>query len=245
MTTLNSFVAQVEILLGPVDSNTELTDAQLQAMVKAAVERYSRDSPNSTTTDITGDGGKYYDIATLLTSWIEGYSHVTTVEYPAENVSADTDPTYLGPDDWQDNYWYYGDRYLYLPNHAPAATETVRVTYNSPYVWSGVPEATTTPAADFYAISQLAAGYACQAIATKYSRTSDATITADSASHSSRASEFAARARDYMRLYDRHMGIISDDGQPIAQPAGDFIDWDTAPSWPAGRQYLYHGRNTR
>jgi hypothetical protein len=246
MATITTLLAQVEILLGPDDSNTELDDSKLAAMIKAAVERYSHDAPDDTTTDVDGDGSKYYDISDSLTSWSEGFSHVLSVEYPAPTVADDEPPVYLDPEDWQDNYWYYGDRYLFFPNHAPATGETIRVAYSVPYIWSGSPEAVDIPAGDLYALCYLAAGLSCQAISAKYSRTSDATIAADSVSHTTRAGEFAQRAKEFIALYEKHMGLGDESGKPPFVPgAGTFVDLDTAPSWPPGRQFLYHGRDTR
>lgn len=244
-TALSVFLAQVEILIGPDESNLEFDDSELETFVKAAVERYSKDAPDDVTEDITGDGGRYYDIASELSSWVEGYSRILRIEFPAATVASDEIPTYLDDEDWQDNYFDGTTRYLFLPNHSPAATETLRVTYTAPYTWSGSPEEVDTPAQDFYAICNLAACIACQAIATKYSRSTDSTIAADSVNHTSRAGEFERRSDKYCSYYSEHLGL-GDEGEPQFQPAaGDFVDWDTAPGWPVGRDYLFHGRGTR
>jgi hypothetical protein len=242
-TSLSTFVTQVSILLGPNDL-TELTDNEIRTLVKAAVERYSKDEPADVTEDEAGDGGKYYAV-TGLASWIEGYSHVVSIEYPALAVSADTNPQHLDPEDWQDSYWVGSARYLFFPNHAPATGENFRVTYTAPYVWTA--DVTNTPTNHFYAICNLAAGLACQAIATKYSRTNDSIISADSVGHTSRAMEFARRAREYIGLYEEQLGLGdgSGDGPGFVQAAGAFVDLDTAPGWTIGRQYLFHGRGTR
>lgn len=245
-TTLATFNTQVQILLGPNDATTELSSAQIDAMIKAAVERYSHDAPDDLAEDESGDGGRYYDIASLLGSWVEDFSSITRIEYPAQAIADDEIPQYLGKEDWRDDYWQGGTRYLFLPNHSPAATETMRIEYTIPYVWTdpGGGEQTTTPAQDFYAICHLAAGLCCQAIAAKYSRTSDSTITADSARHTSRAAEFARRAREYISFYENHLGL-GDAGADTIKGAGEFVDMDTAPSWPTGRRYLFHHRDTR
>lgn len=230
-------------MVGPNDL-TELTTGEVGLLVKAAVERYSKDAPDDVTEDEAGDGGKYYPV-TGLASWVEGHSHVVTIEYPAEAVSEDTNPQYLDPEDWRDNYWVGNLRYIFFPNHAPATGENFRVTYTAPYVWTA--DATTTPSGHFYAICNLAAGLVCQAIATKYSRTNDSIISADSVSHTSRASEFARRAREYIGFYEEQLGLGDGltDGPGFVQAAGAFVDLDTAPSWTIGRQYLFHGRGTR
>lgn len=242
-TSILTFQSQVEILLGPDDSRTELKDLDIQEMIKAAVVRYNRDRPNEVTEDEAGDGGKYYPVSGLA-SWDELYSRVVSIEYPAQAVSADTQPQYLDSEDWVDNYLVGSTRYIFLPNHAPAAGENMRITYTAPYAF--VSDEIDTPGQDFYAICNLAAGLCCQAIATKYSRTSDSSITSDSVNHTPRSSQFAARAKMYIEMYEQHLGLGGDGGSPPFVPAaGAFIDFDTAPTWQVGRQFLFHGRNTR
>jgi len=135
---LTVFQAQVDGLLAADDK--ELSEIRRVRNIKAAVERYSRDNPNEVTKDVTGDGGKYYAIATSLTSWVEGFSQIVKIEYPAATVASDEAPTYLEPEDWDDNYWDASGaspvRYLYLPNHAPAATQKMRILHTAPYSWT-------------------------------------------------------------------------------------------------------------
>ncbi len=100
------------------------------------------------------------------------------------------------------------------------------------------------PVQDFFAICNLAAGLCAQAIADRYSRTSDSTIAADSVDHLSRADQWSRRAGELMRLYADHLGIGGDDGT-TTHGTGAFVDWDTTPSWPNGRRFLFHGQETR
>lgn len=241
-TTLPTFRNQVEILLA--DDNTELSDYDIDELVRSAVERYSKDAPDDSTDDVTGDDGRYYDITAQLSSWVEGFSRIEEIEYPAITVADDEVPVYLDDEDWRDDYWAGGTRYLFLPNHSPAATETMRIKYTIPYTWTGSPDQTNTPTQDFYAICNLAAGLCCQSIAAKYSRSSDSTMAADSVNHMTRAQEFARRAREFIGFYNEHMGL-GDDGSAFQPAAGDFVDLDTAPGWPIGRDYLFHGKETR
>jgi len=234
---LSMFLAQVDYLIAASDG--ELAEAARQAMIKAAVETYSIDRPDTQVDDVTGDAGRYYDLADKLSAWSEGFSRVLRIEYPAATVASDEAPIYLDPEDWQDDYWADNVRYLYLPRHAPAATESMRITYTVPWVWSGDPEVTTTPVQDFYAICHLAAANCCRAIAAKYSRTNDSTLGADSVAHVTRADMFGRRAKEFQALYREHLGLDGGDGKG-ERASGTFVDWDTAPEWPSGRQYVFH-----
>jgi hypothetical protein len=84
------------------------------------------------------------------------------------------------------------------------------------------------------------------AISTKFSRTTDATITADAVSHTTRSNEFSKRAKEYIGMYEKHLGLGTTNGKPpFVQGAGAFVDMDTEVGWPGGRDYLFHGRGTR
>jgi hypothetical protein len=168
---------------------------------------------------------------------VDDFSQILSIEYPAVTISNDDVPTYLEPEDWQDDYEASGVVYLLLPNHTPAATETMRITYTAPYVWAS--SATETPSKHFYAICALAAAYCCRAIAATYSNTSDPTINVDSVAHTTRAQEFRANAKEFEKVYRQALGLDGS-GDVAASAAGAFADWDTAPTWPAGRNYVYH-----
>ena len=231
--SLTTFQSTVDGIISASDN--ELSAVNRNSMVKAAVERYSHDLPDEITTDVTGDGGRYYGVAAKLTSWSEGFSQVISIEYPAATIANDESVTLLDPEDWDDDYWATAVRYLYLPNHAPAATEAMRVRYTAPYAWTaGVVD---IPPAHFYAVSLLAAGLTAQSIAQKYSRTSDSTISVDSVDHLSRAQQWSERARELIKAYRDELNL-GDEGMATI-PAGEFVDWDTSPS--GNRRYLYHG----
>lgn len=291
---LNVFRAQVEALLTADDDIFSQLNRDRQ--VQAAVERYSGDAPDTQTDDVSGDGGRYYAVAASLSGWVEGFSRITEIEYPAATVASDETPVYLEPEDWRDDYWLAVDstqtRYLYLPSHAPAATEKMRITYTVPWPWSASSSTTAVnqaghglskndyvyqsdsvwyeagdirnathqvtdvtdsdnftaailevdvPQQDFFAICHLAAGLICQALAAKFARSSDSTISADSVRHMTRSGEHARRAKEFFALYEQHMGM----GEADPKAAGEFVDWDTEPGWPAGRQFIFHGKGVR
>jgi len=225
------FLAQVDHIL--TADNDELPSLARSELILAAIERYNHDLPDEVTTDVSGDGGNYYGIVAALTSWSEGFSQVLAIELPAPTVASDEAPVYLEPDDWDDNYWAGGTRYLYLPNHAPAAADTMRIRYTAPY--TATANAYDIPPQHFYAVCNLAAGMCAQAIANKYSRSSDATIAADSVDHLTKADQWSQRARELLKAYRVQLNIQDDSG---GQPFGVFVDWDTAPS--ASRRWLFH-----
>jgi len=236
---LSVFRAQVDYLIAA--NEDELSWEAREEIIKSAFQAYSHDAPNQHTDDVTGDGGNYYPLSgdsKVLADWSEGFSRIVNVEYPAASVADDEVPQYLEAEDWRSDYWASDVRYLYMPNHSPAASEKMRVTYTIPYELAGTPETVAIPDQDFFAVCELAAGMCCQATAAKYARIGDSTIGADSTEHVSKSRNFAARAKAFMESYREHMGLGKDAGEG---PAGEFVDWDTEPGWPAGRRYVFHG----
>jgi len=102
---------------------------------------------------------------------------------------------------------------------------------------------TNAPTAHFNAlINLIACGY-CRAIAAKFSRTNDSTIGADSVNHPTRAERFAAQANSFCGAYREMVGIASGaagSAASAAQASGGFVDMDTIPRWPPGRNYVFH-----
>src|SRR4030066_350548 len=123
--TLDVFKAQTDNLISA--DNTELSVLARYRNIKAALERDSRDVPEDYVEDELGDGGKYYKLtgtSAVLANWVEGFSRVMEIEYPAVTIASDGTPVYLQPEDFRDDYWQGGERYLFLPNHSPAGTAT-------------------------------------------------------------------------------------------------------------------------
>lgn len=290
--SLSVFLAQLDGLISA--DNNELSELRRSRLIKAAMEEYSIDRPDISVDDVTGDAGRYYPLTgsgAILSSWVDGFSRILSVEYPAATIASDEEPQLLEPEDWQDDYWYNGSCQLYFGSHAPSASEKMRIKYTHPYAWTvsatsvSVTQAghgfvvndyvyldgtvwykatdqriathrvsvaaTDTftalilqvdpPVTDFFAICHLAAAKCCQSLATKYSRTSDSSIRADSVDHISRGREFANRAKEFLTLYRDHMGL-NKETEKAYETAGEFIDWDTAPSLYTGLRLFHKGK---
>lgn len=138
-----------------------------------------------------------------------------------------------------DDYVYLLSSTWFSTDDARAATHrvSVRDDLNN---FTAAALVTDIPLPDFYAISNLASSLCCRIIASKYASASDTTIGADSTAHSTRSAEYAARATDFRKLYRGHMGLDVEDR--TVQGSAEFVDFDTKPAWPQGRQFIYHGK---
>ena len=219
---------------------TDLVQADYEQAVKEALQSYSKQFPDTYTEDITGDGGKYYPVSGLA-EWVEDFSTVAQIQYPAATIANDEQPQYLESDEYNSDYWAAQVRYIYFYNIAPAATEAFRILYTIPYVFAGTPSATDIPAQDFYALVKLAACFACRSVAVKYSLIGDSLVSADAASHTTKAQEFQNRADAFCAGYRADMGLPADPNASQVKAAGLFVDKDSVPPWQRGRRYLFHG----
>lgn len=147
---LAEFLTQVQNV-APKIIDEEMATIDLNQQIKQAVSAYSQDKPDTVSEDITGDGGKYYNLFTSLTSYEDGFSRIKTISYIAATIADDELPNYLESADWDEDFYAGGIRFLFFPNHSPASTETIRVTFNTVYSW--VAGTNTT------AVSQIAHGF--------------------------------------------------------------------------------------
>jgi hypothetical protein len=132
---LAEFLTQVQNA-APKIASEEMDTIDLNQQIKQAASAYSQDKPDIVSTDFSGDGGKYYNLLSSLTAYEDGFSRIQTISYIAATIADDELPNYLESSDWDEDFYAGGIRQLLFPNHSPAATETVRVTYNTIYSWA-------------------------------------------------------------------------------------------------------------
>lgn len=211
----------------------------LDEAIASATTRYSEDRPREIVEDETGNGTGYYVVVgtgALLASWVDGASRVVAIEYPAAAVSATHTPTYLDPDlDWRE-YRDASKTYIRLIYAQPTASETLRVTYTAPHTHTSVTD--TVPAQDLDALCDLAAHYACLALATKAAASQDSVIAADSTNYRDGQLRFKQQAEEWLKSYERRLGLSNG-----TEGAGATADWNRKSSsgWP----FLTHSRRWR
>jgi len=236
---LTTFETTVKVMIKASDSDDDLEDNEIDDRIKAALSQYSADIPGETTEDESGDGGKYYAI-TDLAAWVEGFSRVLQIEYPAATIASDETPQYLAQDAYNTDYWDGATRYIYFSSVTPASGESFRVRYTTRYVFSGSPESVDIPAEHFYAICTLAACKCCRAISAKFSRIGDSFVTADAGAHTTKANEFATRANDYCAEYRQLVSLPPTGAATTVKAASGFTRWESDPEYPQGRRYVFH-----
>lgn len=224
MATLDDLRTRLDQILQ--DAAGRLAAAARDGAIFQAIADYSRDRPRRVVLDIAGSGA--FDLA-LPADWVEGFSHIVSIEYPAGR----RDPVVLESGAWS-LYTTPAGKVLRLLDVTPASGETVRINYTVPHRDDG----TTLPAADLDALADLAAAIAFEKRATLMAEGRDPTLAADVAGSRAHAEDFAARAREARRRYNERLGK---EGQPGA--ATGAADWDI--ELGAGGDRITHpGRGT-
>jgi hypothetical protein len=208
--------------------------------IASAVSRYTTDRPRELTADVTGAGSEYYPLTgddAVLASWSDGVSQITAIDYPAKPVSAGYAPTWLDKTfDWTTYRDGAGVTYLRFLTVTPLATETARVTYTAPHIHSTALD--TIPSGDLDAVCDLAASYACQALATKMAASQDSLISADSTNYRDGQLRFSQQAKGWLDSYKARLGIT--DG---VAGASAVADWNRTTT--TGGPFLTHSRRWR
>jgi hypothetical protein len=220
--------------------NPLLSDnAALDSAISQATTKYSQDRPYTVVEDELGNGTPFFvlvGVGAVLASWVDGFSDIQSIDYPAAAISATYQPTWLEPgEDWT-AYRDASKTYLWLRNAAPTASETVRITYTVRHTHTSALD--TVPAADSDALWDLSAHCACVMLATKMAASSDSTMGADSVNHRDGQLRFKQQAEMWLQSYAERLGLATD-GSPAGASAN--ADWDSR-NIQIGRRWLTHGR---
>jgi hypothetical protein len=210
---------------------TSAPGGDVDAAILSAVEEYQKTYPLEKVLKIAGDGGFKYAIASL-TGFVDGFSSVKQVAYPY--VTTDQIPAWLEGDEFGLVRNESG-LFLWFPLAKPAGTEFFLVVFTIPHTASA--SAWTPPATDDEALADLAAAYACDALATFYSQSTDASLTADSVQHLTKAAEYRASARRYRDSYKAKINAGHAD-----VPAMAIGEIDRTFGTTQGHDYFFHGR---
>ena len=210
------------------DEAQKLSAGDIGSAITQAVARYSKDRPRLKVQDVVAPGG---NLLPLPAAWQADFSQLSSLEYPIGNVP----PDIIGAGGWA--MYVAPDGLMVQVMAAISAAATVRVTYTIAHVLSDV--ADTITVMDREPVSSYAAAMLCDQLASLYSNDQDSTIKADSVQHTSKAGEFARRAKVLRQRYFDDLGI--DTKRNVA--AGAVVNLDLASS--VGRDRLTHPRRYR
>lgn len=213
------------------DSDADLLDGtpDLQEAARQALAQYSKDAASPIIADLVGDGATYE--YTLPTGFVDGFSRVLTLEYPAGQRPATLlDPAHL------EVYRTATTTKLRFVEITPASGETARVTFTGRHTLKDLDAATATsiPAYHEDAFVTLTASQAMFLLAAHYLHEQENTIAVDTVDRGSRADTANRIGRGLLASYRDLIGVRAG-----AAPAATRVHWGSVYAPGVGR--LTHG----
>jgi len=191
------YIARVKLLLPTAEG--ELQTGALEKCLQDALLRYSRLSPRLAVSEYTGDGSTY-DFA-LPADWVEGFSRIVAIEYPAGEQT----PQYLDPRLYDLYLDPTAGTVLRFLAYAPAEAKRFRLFYTKPHEIDATTD--TTSPEDFEAICFLTASIVCLNLAGKYSGFYEPTLEADLIRYRTKADDYRSLAAEFEALFQSHFGM--------------------------------------
>jgi len=232
---LDTVVDEVRRLIQDDENNLS---EELSNLVQHAVDVLSIDAPRLIIEDETGDGATYE--WTVPSSWVEEFSQVIRVEYPA-GETGERAPELLDESDYEVVRTATGTFKWRLLNYTPSTGEKVRFTFTAPHslttTSSTIPNRLKESSVIF-----LAAGLACGALAAHVSQYRDSSIAADTVDYGSRSERYWQAAEKYIDMSGLRISLESSRARTTIPYAEKDLDL-TAYSW--GRSMLFHTRRRR
>lgn len=191
--------------------------------------QFSIDRPCELVSEVPGAGSQYL---ALPPGWVDGYSVLTEVEYPArQNPANIVDP----------KWWTIGrdpvtvtTQRIVLLADTPTASQWVRLTYTG--LWP-TPDATASTdlidAVAFEAVAALAASFVEVALASEAARNRRASLPTDYVGSEDRARMLLESSKAHRQIYDSLAGLGGADDAGAAVSRG--FDYDPQ------RGSLFHG----
>ena len=179
------------------------------------------------------------EVVASLPDWSYRDSNIKAADIPAPTISEDEVPQLLEDEDFE-IVLVDDTEYLYLPNHRPASTDTIRLYYPGRYVFDGTPTATDIPFGHFEAVCALGAHYVCVWLAAKYAQNIDSGLSADIADRRNQSDVYASRATNFLNEYEALLGIGE---EATVAPAMKFGDIDRGTYSP--RDFIFHDKRKR
>lgn len=194
------------------DAGGFLTPNDVDECIISALNILNVDSPDRKPVDIAGDASRNY---ALPVAFVRGYSIIRRVEFIDASKTDDDPPVFLRKgDDW----FNYEDptkatspvnlqQRLRLKLTTPAAGDTLRLTLTTP--WVLLPTSTIVNTTEAQALSAKTLELAFEALAARFTQTTDPTIDADAVDYGGAPDRFLLLARDWRNIY-RHLTGLAD-----------------------------------
>ena len=205
---------------GDGGSTDPLTTAIIDSIIQTdAVNFHSKYKPYKKTADVAAANSYLVTINnTNFPNWLDGFSDITFIEYPADEEQDPRDAE-ISSDDWS-YYEKSSTKYVRFLSDTPSSG-TIRFTYTVKYyIDSSTAASTLFYDNDFSAFCDLAAALCCRSIAAKFGYFTDSTIGADAVEYRNKSDLWASRSKNF---WDQYMSFMF----PNVPPAFATKEFDT------------------
>lgn len=217
--------------------DNEIGEGLFDLAIQLAARTFSKYKPRLVVEDEVGDGGSYYDL-TILSEWETEFSDIISLDYDAGSRIGDNAlPLFLSKDDG--DITFYSDAsvdYFLLPNHGPASTQTMRITYTAFHLVDSndiLDTLSTIPNVYRNAFTYLAVSELNTAIQEHMEKGIDGPRGAEFTAFRNRGAGFAALATTYFDKFIKEIG-----GGDGVVPASVTRDFDQV--FVTGDRYFFH-----
>lgn len=239
---IQDFVNEIpNVISDDADRLGGTSGATLPALVKRAIiQRYTLDRPLEVVSDIQGNGTNYLGLpvapgAGTVPVFEPEWSILKSLEFPIgqqpPQMILDSDfRVYRTPTGYQ----------ILINFDTPGPTDSLRATWTARHL----PDGSTVPDADFFAVVDFAGSLAAEKLASFYVGTGDTTVNADVVNYRSKSSEMLSIAKALRKRYFNHMGIDEnatggDEQKPAIALGNQYLEQNS------GVDRLVHGKYTR
>ena len=202
MTTKAEINAMVDRALQ--DDAGKLTSDEIDGfMTTEALQMYTRHRPYTAVVDLSANGTYSYEIsASAFPSWVDGFSYIAKIRYPAGEYQDPRDEE-IAFEDWE-IYETTTTKYLRFTSISPTSGKTIRVFHTAVHT---IPASTAVSiyANDIGAFVNLTSSFCAAAIARGYGQTSNSTIGADAIAYRDKSDIWASRAKELYTKYIEYM----------------------------------------
>lgn len=177
------------------DGGGEISAADRDAGIAAAVQRYSLDRPYRDVADVDAEG----TLLPLPAAFESDFSVVTEIEAPAGQIP----PRKLSAESWYTTQTPDG---IEIRTRAEIGSPgKARIRFTRRQVVDAITD--TVPVHDREAVACWAAAFVLQGMASQFAADRQSTIQADSVDHAAKSNDFARRAAELRKVYYTHLGI--------------------------------------
>lgn len=177
------------------DGGGEISTADRDQGIAAAVQRYSLDRPFRDVADVLAEG----TLLPLPAAFEPDFSVVTEIEAPAGQIP----PRKLSSEAWYTTQTPDG---IEIRVHAPiGGPGTARIRFTRRHVVDVLTD--SIPVHDREAVACWAAAFVLQGMASQHAADRQSSIQSDSVDHQAKSNDYAKRAADLRQVYYTHLGI--------------------------------------